>query len=1059
MLARLIQFALTQRLLMLLVVVLLGGAGWRAFQHTPIDAFPDVSTTQVKVIIKAPGMTPEEVESRITSLVEVEMLGIPRQTMLRSIAKYALTDITVDFAEGTDIYWARQQVSERLTAIWGDLPAGISGGIAPMTTPLGEMFMFSIEGGDLTLAEKRDLLDWTIRPALRSVAGVADVNSLGGFVTTFEVVPDNSRMAAYGISLQDLRDAVAANNRNDGAGRLDEGEEVLLVRSEGAVRTLDDLAGIVVGGDAQQPVRVADIADVRRSALTRYGAVTRSGNGETVEGLVLGLRGANARTVVEGVQAKLDELAPSLPDGVEIKVFYNRGVLVDKAVHTVSKALVEATVLVLVLLVLFLGDLRAALTVALILPLAALSTFILMRQFGLSANLMSLGGLAIAIGMLVDAAVVVVENIVSQLSRTGGNGAHGEDDHDEMPKNDDAGDAAEEARPGRRRLPRLHLIYRATREVSVPVASGILIIIIVFLPLLTLQGLEGKLFVPVALTIVFALASSLLLSLTVIPVLSSYLLGKAGHGEPWLVRQLLKLYTPVLNWSLRYQWLVVGVAVAMLVGAGALYTQIGKAFMPTMDEGDLIVQLEKLPSINLDQSIAIDQRVQRAIMDAVPEVRAVVARTGSDELGLDPMGLNQTDSFLVLAPREEWRFETKEELVDAIRVVLEQFPGLDYAFTQPIEMRVSEMLTGVRGDLAVKVFGANQDELNRITEEIVGVLDGIEGAQDVYTPRNEGAQYLNLVVDRLEAGRLGIDADALAALLRSQVEGLPIGIVYREGKRRPLVIRGDDALRTSPARFSGLRVATPDGRSVPLTNLVQMERVEGPVALSREVGNRLAVAIANVQGRDLVGFVEEAKAAVAEQVDLPSGYWIEWGGEFENQQRAAARLALVVPVALGLIFLVLFSTFGSVRSAVLVLSNIPFALIGGVVGLYITGEYLSVPASVGFIALLGIAVLNGVVMVTWFKQLQALGRPIHEVVVEGARRRLRPVLMTANIAAFGLVPLLFATGPGSEIQRPLAIVVIGGLLSSTALTLILLPILYRRFGEPRRSVQAANDPE
>jgi len=1059
MLARLIQFALTQRLLMLLVVVLLAGLGWRAFQQTPIDAFPDVSTTQVKVIIKAPGMTPEEVEERITSRVEVEMLGIPRQTMLRSVAKYALTDITVDFAEGTDIYWARQQVAERLNAVWGDLPDGVSGGIAPMTTPLGEMFMFSIEGGGLTLAEKRDLLDWTIRPALRSVPGVADVNALGGFVTTFEVVPDNARMAAYGISLADLRDAVAANNRNDGAGRLDEGEEVLLVRSEGAVRTLEDLSGIVVGGDAQQPVRVADIADVRRSALTRYGAVTRSGQAETVEGLVLGLRGANARAVVEGVQAKLDELAPGLPDGVGIEVFYDRGVLVDKAVHTVSKALIEATVLVLVLLVLFLGDLRAALTVALILPLAALSTFILMRQFGLSANLMSLGGLAIAIGMLVDAAVVVVENIVSQLASAGSNGDHDDAEPKQTPKNDDAGRAAEEARPGRRRLPRLHLIYRATREVSVPVASGILIIIIVFLPLLTLQGLEGKLFVPVALTIVFALASSLLLSLTVIPVLSSYLLGKAGHGEPWLVRQLLKLYMPMLHWGLRNQWLVVGVAVAMLVGAGALYTQIGKAFMPTMDEGDLIVQLEKLPSINLAESIAIDQRVQRAIMDAVPEVRAVVARTGSDELGLDPMGLNQTDSFLVLAPREEWRFETKEALIDAIRTVLEQFPGLDYAFTQPIEMRVSEMLTGVRGDLAVKVFGNDQDELNRISEAIVGVLEGIQGAQDVYTPRNEGAQYLNLVVDRLEAGRLGIDADALAALLRSQVEGLPIGIVYREGKRRPLVIRGEEALRTSPARFSGLRVATPDGRSVPLTNLVQMERQEGPVALTRELGNRLAVAIANVEGRDLVGFVEEARAAVDAQVDLPSGYWIEWGGEFENQQRAAARLALVVPVALGLIFLVLFSTFGSVRAAVLVLSNVPFALIGGIVALYITGEYLSVPASVGFIALLGIAVLNGVVMVTWFKQLQALGRPIHEVVVEGARRRLRPVLMTANIAAFGLVPLLFATGPGSEIQRPLAIVVIGGLLSSTALTLILLPILYRRFGEPRRSAQAANDRE
>jgi cobalt-zinc-cadmium resistance protein CzcA len=893
-----------------------------------------------------------------------------------------------------------------------------------MTTPLGEMFMFSIEGSGLSLAEKRDLLDWTIRPALRSVPGVADVNALGGFVTTFEVVPDNARLAANGIRLQQLQDAIAANNRNDGAGRLNEGEEVLLVRSEGAVRTLDDLAGIVVGGSPQQPVRVADIADVRLSALTRYGAVTRNGTEEAVEGLVLGLRGANARSVVDGVKAKLEEIGAGLPQGVTIDVFYNRGVLVDKAVHTVSKALIEAVVLVLILLLLFLGDLRAAVTVALILPLAALATFVLMRWFGLSANLMSLGGLAIAIGMLVDAAVVVVENVVSQLA------AH-------APKGDHNGGS---------RLPRLHLIYRATREVALPVSSGILIIIIVFLPLLTLQGLEGKLFVPVALTIVFALTSSLLLSLTVIPVLSSYLLGKGGHGDPWLVRLMLRLYGPVLDWSLRHQWLVVGVALLLLVGAGTLYTRIGKAFMPTMDEGDLIVQLEKLPSINLVESIAIDQKVQRAILNEVPEVAAVVARTGSDELGLDPMGLNQTDSFLVLKPRDTWRFKTKGELVEAIRTVLERFPGVDYAFTQPIEMRVSEMLTGVRGDLAVKIFGGDQDQLNRAAEAVVSVLQKIPGAQDVYTPRNEGAQYLNLVVDRLEAGRLGVDADALAALLRAQVEGRTVGTVYREGKRRPLVIRGPEALRTSPARFSGLQLALPDGRSVPIANLVEIERIEGPVALSRERGNRMAVAIANVDGRDLVGFVEEAKQAVAEQVTLPTGYWLEWGGEFENQQRAAARLALVVPIALGLIFLVLFSTFRSIKQAVLVLSNIPFALIGGIVGLALTGEYLSVPASVGFIALLGIAVLNGVVMVTWFNQLRALGRPIDEVVIEGAKRRLRPVLMTANIAAFGLVPLLFATGPGSEIQRPLAVVVIGGLVSSTTLTLILLPILYRRFG-------------
>jgi heavy metal efflux system protein len=1027
MLARLIAFSLTQRAFTLLLALGLAAAGWYAFLSTPIDAFPDVSVPQVKIVMKAPGMTPEEIETRITSRVEVEMLGIPGQTMLRSIAKYGLTDITVDFAEGTDIYWARQQVAERLAAIRGDLPDGVDGGLAPLTTPLGEMFMFSIQGDGLTLAEKRDLLDWTIRPALRAVPGVADVNALGGLVTTYEIEPDNARMSAAGISLEQLGAAVTASNRNDGAGRLADGEEVLLVRSEGAIKTLDDLGAIVVGGDARQPVRVRDIAEVRYAALTRYGAVTRNGEGETVQGLVLGLRGANAREVVAAVKAKLDELAPALPAGVHIEVFYDRGQLVDRAVTTVSTALAHAVVLVMLMLVLFLGDLRAALTVALILPFAALATFVLMRWFGLSANLMSLGGLAIAIGMLVDAAVVVVENIVTQLSRAGG-GEHA--------------DGAARAQ----RLPRLHLIFRATREVAVPVASGTLIIIIVFLPLLTLQGLEGKLFVPVALTIVFALASALVLSLTVIPVLASYLLGKGHAQEPRLVRLLLRIYAPSLRWALRHEWVVIVLALALLVVAGALYLRVGKTFMPTMDEGDLIVQLEKLPSINLEQSLDIDLSVQRAIMAQVPEVRGVVARTGSDELGLDPMGLNQTDSFLVLAPPEEWRFASKDDLIDAIRAVLEDFPGLDYAFTQPIEMRVSEMLTGVRGDLAVKVFGGDQDTLNRVTEEIVAVLGRIDGAEDVFTPRNEGAQYLNLVIDRLEAGRLGVDADALAAMLRAQVEGLPIGTVYREGKRRPLVIRGSEALRTSPARFRGLRLALPDGRSVPIENLVHMERAEGPVVLSREFGNRMATAIANVTGRDLVGFVEEARAAVAEQVTLPTGYWIEWGGEFENQQRAAARLALVVPVALVLIFLVLFSTFGSVRQSLLVLANIPFALIGGVFALSITGVYLSVPASVGFIALLGIAVLNGVVLVTWFNQLRALGRPMEEVVVEGAMRRLRPVLMTATTAAFGLAPLLSASGPGSEIQQPLAIVVIGGLVSSTVLTLVLLPMLYRRFG-------------
>ncbi|MFA7592626.1 MAG: CusA/CzcA family heavy metal efflux RND transporter [Thiohalobacteraceae bacterium] len=1024
MLQRLIEFALTQRMLMLLLIVLIGGAGWVAFQNTPIDAFPDVSTTQVKIIIKAPGMTPEEVETRITALIEVEMLGIPQQSMLRSVAKYALTDITVDFTEGTDIYWARQQVAERLGAIWGDLPADVSGGIAPMTTPLGEMFMFTIEGGTLDNMQRRDLLDWVIRPALRSVAGVADVNALGGQVRSFEVVPDNARLQALGIPLSELRTALEQNNRNDGAGRLNDGEEVLLVRTEGSIQTFDDIRAIVVRADRREPVRVADVASVRTGAVTRYGAVTHNGKGEAVEGLVLGLRGANARDVVQGVRTKLEELQPALPEGVHINVFYDRGQLVNKAVGTVTKALLEATVLVLILLVLFLGDLRAALTVAFILPLAALATFVLMYRFGMSANLMSLGGLAIAIGMLVDAAVVVVENVVTHLARGGATS----------------------------RLPRLHLIYRAASEVAVPVTSGILIIIIVFLPLLTLQGLEGKLFIPVALTIVFALSASLLLSLTVIPVLASYLIGKVSHEEPRLVQWLQRGYRPALHWVLDHGRTVTIAAAALLVIAGSLYTQIGKSFMPTMDEGDLIVQLEKLPSINLEQSLDIDLRVQRALLQQVPEVSGVVARTGSDELGLDPMGLNQTDSFLVLKPRDQWRMDSKEELTAALRVVLDQFPGVDYAFTQPIEMRVSEMLTGVRGDLAIKIFGGDQDKLNRSADAIVAALGKVDGAEDVFTPRNEGAQYYRLVADRMAVGRLGISMDELQRALRTQVEGMEVGTVYQEARRIPLMLRGPEGLQTSPARFANLRFALTNGETTGLQDLVTLERTEGPVAVQREHGNRMAVVIANVQGRDLVSFVEEAKRVVAGQVQLPVGYYLEWGGQFENQQRAAKRLSIVVPVALGLIFLTLFATFRSVRQSVLVLSNIPFALIGGIVALWLTGEYLSVPASVGFIALLGIAVLNGVVMLTYFNQLRALGRPIAEVVTDGAQRRLRPVLMTASIAAFGLMPLLFAQGPGSEIQRPLAIVVIGGLVSSTLLTLFLLPLLYRRYGVAKPGV-------
>ena len=651
------------------------------------------------------------------------------------------------------------------------------------------------------------------------------------------------------------------------------------------------------------------------------------------------------------------------------------------------------------------------------LPLAALLTFILMRRFDMSANLMSLGGLAIAIGMLVDAAVVVVENITTHLARW-------QED---------------------RRLPRLHVIYRAGREVSVPVASGIAIIIIVFLPLLTLQGLEGKLFTPVALTIVFALAGSLVLSLTVIPVLASILLTRVSHGDPWLPRRLEALYMPALRWCLDHVGITVTAAVLALAAAAGAYFFIGKSFMPTMDEGDVIVQLEKLPSITLEQSVDLDQRVERAILDAVPEVTRIVARVGSDEIGMDPMGLNESDLFMVLRPVDEWRMSSKSALIEELRQVLETFPGIAYGFTQPIEMRVSEMLTGVRGDVAAKLFGPDLAVLQDRASAIAGALRTIDGAEDVFASQNDGVQYLEIDVDRAASGRFGLHVVDLQRMLRAQLEGLGVGIVQEGGRRTPLVVRAS-ASEQSPDSLEALPIVLPGDARVTLGSVADVRRTEGVVAVGRERGQRFSVVRSNVTGRDLVGFVEEAQAVVADQVSLPPGYFLEWGGQFENQQRAAARLALVVPVAIGLIFLLLFSTFGSVRQALLVLTNIPFALIGGVFALLVTGEYLSVPASVGFIALLGIAVLNGVVMVSYFNQLIGVGMDVGDVVIEGARRRLRPVMMTASIAAFGLVPLLFATGPGSEIQRPLAIVVIGGLATATLLTLSLLPILYRRFG-------------
>ncbi|TKV43834.1 cytochrome-c peroxidase [Sphingobium sp. MP9-4] len=1016
MLKSLAAWALSYRLIVIALALLTAVLGAWAFVNLPVDAYPNIAQTQVKVILKAPGMTPEEVESRVITPIEMEMLGIPGQAILRSSAKYAIADITIDFVDGTDIYWARQQVAERLSGVMGDLPPAVSGGMAPISTPLSDIFMFTIEG-PLSLEEKRTLLDWTIRPALRTVPGVADVNALGGYVRTFEVRPDPIALASAGLSIADLQEAIERGNRNDGAGRLSQGEESLIVRAVGAIQSEADLQSMVIATRNGRIVRMGDVATVGTGSLTRYGAVTANGKGEAVQGLVIALRGADARAVVDGVKARVAELEKTLPQGTKIAVFYDRSDLIGRAVGTVEKALIEATILVIILLILFLGDWRAAAIVAATLPMAALVTFLMMRGMGLSANLMSLGGLAIAIGMLVDGAVVVVENIVERLNH------------------------AKEDGP-----PRLNTVFRATSEVVVPVSAGIVIIALVFLPLLSLEGLEGKLFAPVALTIIFALAGSLLIALTLVPVLASLGLKPGHHGEPWIMRKLTPRYRALLDGAFGRKRLVYGLAALGLVLAGLAYGAVGKTFMPSMDEGSVIVQTAKLPTINLDQSVLGDTAVQQSLMKDVPEIAQIIARVGTDEIGLDPMSPNETDSFVVLKPQKEWRGD-KAFVVDEIRKSLDKLPGIEPTFTQPIEMRVSEMLTGSRGDLAVKIFGPDLATLSNLAGQVQKILSKTRGASEVMTVANDHVDYLQLDIDRAAAGRFGMPIDQMQDTLRAQIEGVHAGVVADGQKRVPILVKGDETIRSDATRFADLPLRTPDGTVARVSDMARVERTEGPVKLDHENGSRYALVQAFVSGRDLVGYVDEARATVDREIKMPAGYRMVWGGQFENQQRASARLMLVIPAALLLILLVLLMTLRSMRASLLILANIPFAMVGGIISLWVSGQYLSVPASVGFIALLGIAVLNGLVLVAYFRQLREEGQSMAQAVRLGAERRLRPVLMTASITAFGLVPLMFAAGPGSEIQKPLAIVVIGGLVSSTLLTLILLPILFERFGE------------
>lgn len=1013
MLQQIIRFSLTQRLFVIIVAIGVMGLGAMSWMNIPIDAFPDISPTQVKIILKAPGMTAEEIEAQVTQLIETELLGIPNQQMLRSTTKYAITDITLDFNQGTDIYWARQQVNERLSGIWDALPADINGGIAPMSTPLSEMFMFTIENPNLSLMERRQLLDWEIRPLLRTVAGVADVNVLGGYAKTYQITPDATLMATAGINFAELEEVIQASNLNGGVGRLVIGNDTLILRTQGRIDELDKLADLVIKSNNNEIYRLRDIAEISIGHLARYGSVTRNGV-ETTEALVIALKNSNTAQVVQGVKDKLEDLKKSLPAGTEINVFYDRATLIDTAISTISNALVQAVLLVIILLAIFLGDLRAAVVVSLSLPLAALSTFLLMTQFNLSANLMSLGGLVIAIGMIVDSSVVVVENIVNQVASN-------------------------------KALPRLHLIYRASKDVAIPVVSGTVIVIIVFSPLLTLQGLEGKLFTPVALTIVFAMFSALIMSLTVIPTIASFLINENSVKEPKLVVKMKEYYQRSLKRVLnRPQPLLIGVAVVLLISIW-LFTLLGKTFMPVLDEGDIIVQLEKSPSISLKASTELDSQIEEALLEKIPEIKQVVARTGSDEMGLDPMGLNETDVFMELQPRSEWRFESKEQLIDEIRQVLMQYPGINFGFTQPIQMRVSEMLTGSTGDVSIKVFGNNVEILSKVASQIIDVTRNTSGSVDVQASIIEGGKFLNIELKAEIAQQYGMTVAAFSRYLKSQLEGVTVSEIIQGKKKTPLVIAAGQQSEAKIATINELQhklLVMPDHSLMQLQDIATIGFKVGPILIERENANRFAVVTTNVSGRDIVSFVEELNSNISTQIIMPTGYTVVYGGEFENQQRATNNLLMVIPVALVLILIILFTTFQSLAKASLILANIPLAVMGGVIALYVSGEYLSVPASVGFIALLGVAVLNGVVMISYFEQIKLTVTDLSVRVIDGSVRRIRPVMMTATTAMFGLAPLVFATGPGAEVQKPLAIVVIGGLLTSTITTLYLLPLFY-----------------
>ena len=1030
---RLIRFAIARRHLVMLAVAAMAAFGIYSYQQLPIDAVPDITNVQVQINTASAGYSPLETEQRITFPIETAMAGLPKLEQTRSLSRHGLSQVTVIFKDGTDIYFARQMINERLQE--ASLPDGITPKMGPVSTGLGEIYLWTVEakpgakkpdGTPYTPTDLREIQDWIIKPQLRNVAGVTEINAIGGYAKQYQVAPLPEKLASYGISLQEVVTALERNNANVGAGYIERQGEQLLIRAPGQVASEADLANIVVANREGVAIRVRDIAEVLIGRELRTGAATENGR-EVVLGTVFMLIGQNSRAVSQAVDQKMVEINRSLPEGVHAVTVYDRTVLVDKAINTVKKNLLEGAVLVIAILFMFLGNIRAALITAMVIPLAMLFTFTGMVQYHVSANLMSLG--ALDFGIIIDGAVVIVENCVRRLAHA-------------------------QQKLGRRLTlqERFEEVFAASQEARRPLLYGQLIIMVVYLPIFALTGVEGRMFTPMALTVVIALLGAMLLSITFIPAAVALFIGdKVAEKENAIMRAAKRWYAPALDKVMRNTPVVlVGAAVAVLL-SGLLATRMGSEFVPSLNEGDIAIQALRIPGTSLTQSLAMQQQLESKLMSNHKEIARVFARTGTAEIASDPMPPNISDGYIMLKPRDEWPQPTKsrEQLLAEIEATATSLPGNNYEFSQPIQLRFNELISGVRSDVAVKLFGDDMAVLDATAAKIAGVLGKIDGAAEVKVEQTSGLPMLTVQIDREQAARYGLNIADVQSAIATAIGGQQAGTLFQGDRRFDIVVRLPDRLRSDLEQLRRLPLALPQGaagenraRFIPLGEVASLQLAPGPNQISREDGKRRIVISANVRGRDIGSFVADATQQLQAQVAIPAGYWTSWGGQFEQLQSATERLELVVPLALGLVLLLLFAMFGNAKDGLLVFSGIPFALTGGILALWLRDIPLSISAAVGFIALSGVAVLNGLVMIAFIRQLREQGMELQPAIHMGALSRLRPVLMTALVASLGFVPMAIATGTGAEVQRPLATVVIGGILSSTALTLLVLPLLY-----------------